>query len=178
MFSPFLLTAFFLGFSTNFILKPLGCYTGQKGVNYYAEIHTTKQNIVIHVIFMPFTIYGMTQWIPALFGFTDLEHVNLFQQALFFYWLGIYSILNKLSCLYYCFMYYPVVMYGMTTYIPGIVGVIRGVTWSGGALVLQEVLGHKLGGDPASRPEAVFNAILYAKYFSAHSLKRIIQGDL
>ena len=42
----------------------------------------------------------------------------------------------------------------------------HGLSISTGSLVIQEVFGHYYGGDELSRPEAVFNAILYATYFS------------
>lgn len=44
--------------------------------------------------------------------------------------------------------------------------ITKGCTVSTVALIIQEILGHWVGGDDPSRPEAVGNAILYAMYFS------------
>ncbi len=40
-----------------------------------------------------------------------------------------------------------------------------------GSLVIQESIGHYIGGDPPSRPEAVPNAIVYACYYSVNHLR-------
>ena len=50
----------------------------------------------------------------------------------------------------------------------------NGLMISGVGLGLQEVIGHWWGGDIASRPEGVPNAILYAMYFCAtHFIKNL-----
>jgi hypothetical protein len=166
------------GYASNYVMGAVGIYHGKKGVAYYAEVHTKRQNIVVHVIGMPFTIYGMTLWIPAtaeaLFDFDPY----LTQYALFLYYLGLYSYISLDDCVYYCFMYFPTILLGRTTYVGGLYDVLMGLGISTAALVFQEIVGHKMGGDPASRPEGVLNAIFYAKYFSASSLKRILRYRL
>ena len=75
-------------------------------------------------------------------------------------------------------MYFPTVLLAIDNYVGGVNDILLGLGISTTALVFQEVVGHKLSGDPPSRPEAVFNAILYAMYFSANSLKNIVRYKL
>lgn len=57
-----------LGLVSHHVLHVLSMKTGLEGVNYYAEVHQSKWNSYIHTLGMPFTIYGMLLWIPALCG--------------------------------------------------------------------------------------------------------------
>lgn len=174
----YILLALSAGYSTNYVLPLLGIYHGKKGVDYYAEVHTRRQNIIVHVIGMPFTIYGMTLWIPALGEITYGIDPYLSANALFAYYLGLYSYIKLDDCVYYCFMYYPTILISSHFYVGGIYDLLLGLSISTIALVFQEIVGHKMGGDPPSRPEAVLNAIFYAKYFSAKSLKNILRYKL
>lgn len=164
-----------VGYTSNYLYSALGVYHGSKGVRYYAEVHTTRQNILVHVIGMPFTIYGMTLWIPGVAEQFFALDPFITRNMLFLYYLGLYSYISLDVCVYYCFMYFPAVLCGYYTYAGTNTDIIVGLTTSIVALVFQEIVGHKWGGDPPSRPEAVFNAILYAKYFSAQSLKNILR---
>ena len=171
----YLLGSSLFGYFTHFLLNCFCCLSGQKAVNYYAEVHTTKQNIVCHIIGMPFTILGMTLWIPPIFNYIGISDYWLVQWSLFMYYLGHYVKVNLDTSVYFCFMYYPVVYIGNMMYIGGTFDIIRGLLISIFALVFQEVIGHNLGNDPPSRPEGVLNAIFYAKYFSANSFKKFIR---
>lgn len=171
----YILLSFTTGFCTNFILPLFGVYHGKKAVDYYAEVHTTRQNIVVHVIGMPFTIVGMTLWIPALGELLYDIDPYISQYCLFTYYLGLYSYIKLDDCVYFCFMYYPTVIAGAHMYVGGLYDLGLGLLISTVALVFQEIVGHNMGGDPPSRPEAVLNAIFYAKYFSAKSLKNILR---
>lgn len=169
------LSSFAVGYGTNFILPLLGVYNGEKAIKYYSEVHTKKQNIVVHIIGMPFTILGMTLWIPSL-GEMLLDYdPYITQYCLFLYYLGLYSYIRYDDCIYYCFMYYPTIMIGNQLYISGFYSLLYGLLLSTSALVFQEIVGHNWGGDAPSRPEGVLNAIFYAKYFSARSLKKLIR---
>lgn len=174
----YMLTSFLSGYGTNYILPYLGVYSGKKAVDYYAEVHTRRQNVVVHIIGMPFTITGMTLWIPALLQIVFGTPPFLTQHCLYCFYLGLYSYISLDVCVYYSFMYYPAVMFGGYLYTGGWNDVLIGLVISTIALVLQEFVGHKMSGDPPSRPEAVLNAILYAKYFSAKSLKNILRYKL
>ena len=173
-----MITSFLSGYGTNYILPHLGIYHGKKAVDYYAEVHTRRQNVVVHIIGMPFTISGMTLWIPALLQMMFGVNPYLSQYCLFCYYLGLYSFISLDVCVYYSFMYYPTVIFGARFFTGGWFDVLLGLAISTAALVFQEIVGHQMSGDPPSRPEAVLNAILYAKYFSAKSLKNILRYKL
>jgi hypothetical protein len=48
------------------ILNILNIKSGQKGVDYYNEAHKSKLNKFVHMVMMPFTVYGMTILLPSL----------------------------------------------------------------------------------------------------------------
>ena len=170
--------SFSVGYASNYLYGALGVFHGRKGVKYYAEVHTRRLNVIVHVVGMPFTIYGMSLWIPAT-GY-ELFEIDPFvtRYCLFLYYLGLYSYISLDDCVYYCFMYFPTVLLAIDNYVGGVNDILLGLGISTTALVFQEVVGHKMSGDPPSRPEAVFNAILYAMYFSANSLKNIVRYKL
>ena len=87
----YVLGLFLCGYGTNFILPLLGIYHGKKGVDYYAEVHTRRQNILAHVAGMPVTIFGMTLWIPAIGEWAYQLDPHLTQYCLFSYYLDLYS---------------------------------------------------------------------------------------
>ena len=171
--------------------------TGIDGVNYYGEAHLTSWNSWMHTIGMPFTIYGMVQWIPALFRLNPyLAHKLM--MAMYFTYGGHYLRINLLIAISYFFFYYFPVTQGLCDYSLTYSGnidslkkksddistktlvkreketynqlLIQGLVISTAALVFQEVAGHWYGGDIPSRWEAIPNAIVYAKYFSLHHL--------
>ena len=174
----YLLGALGAGYATNYLCHMLGVYYGKKGVKYYSEVHIKKQNIIVHVIGMPFTIYGMTLWLPALAEYALEYDPLLTRLCLYLYYNGLYSYISLDDCVYFNFMYFPAVLLSTFYYVGGLYDIIWGLSISTIALVFQEVVGHNMSGDPPSRPEAVLNAILYAMYFSAHSFKRILRGKL
>ena len=178
------------------LLTGVFMYTGQAGVDYYAEAHMTRWNSFIHTLGMPFTIYGFVLSIPALFR---LDPEKATRVALFLYtaYGGHYLTINaKITLLYYILFGYSTIRavrdYRLTfkvdenkndsldsswslrglivksknVFSPHVRLLVGGLSISVSALLFQEVVGHYLGGDIPSRGEAVPNAILYAKYFA------------
>ena len=171
--------------------------TGIDGVNYYGEAHLTRWNAWMHTLGMPFTIFGMVLWIPALFRLNPYFASRLMMGMYFFYG-GHYLRINIfMTAIYFLLYYYPLmegINYYSTSYTNNIVALkkksddiesltlvkkrnetfnsllIRGLGISTIALLFQEIAGHYYGGDIPSRWEAIPNAILYAKYFSVHHL--------
>jgi hypothetical protein len=165
-----------------------------QGVNYYGEAHLTRWNAYMHTLGMPFTIYGMLLWIPALFRLNESQAHQL-QYALYFIYGGHYMVVDRFIGLLYYLFYYQVVKMGQQQYkIKYITNkknyenktnhnqlsilrnnlnksiylpiFIEGFLISFLALTFQEVAGHYYGGDIPSRFEAIPNAILYAMFFS------------
>ena len=165
-----------------------------QGVNYYGEAHLTRWNAYMHTLGMPFTIYGMLLWIPALFRLNEKQAYQ-FQYALYFLYGGHYITVSKIIGLLYYLFYYQVVKMGQQQYKIKYINnkknyenktnhnqlsILRnhvntsvylpiffeGFLISFLALTFQEVAGHYYGGDIPSRFEAIPNAILYAMFFS------------
>lgn len=153
-----------------------GIVSGLKGVEYYAEIHQSSWNSWMHTLFMPFTYGGFNLAIPGLlkmpfraatkfrwlifvsylFHYVTISRVTTLLIALFY---G--SMLSYLDEFYSCLSHRDNLMLGL------IVSVI--------ALVIQEVFGHWLGGDDASRTEGIPNAILYAVFYSVqHPISQLV----
>ncbi len=178
-------------------ILPCVMKTGVEGVNYYGEAHLTRWNAYMHTIGMPFTIYGMVQWIPALLN-APPKQAKKIMEFLYFAYGGHYLHVNPPITLFYYAMYYPCIYYGNKHYeiqyranknfITNNNGqntlsitrrlnsnetnwiLLRGLCISTVALIFQEIVGHSWGGDIPSRWEAIPNAILYAKLFSIYHI--------
>lgn len=133
----------------------------------------------------------MLFWIPALFNLRAQNAKNL-MWFLYHMYGGHYMRVNKIGALMYYLWYYNVVKRAINNYAldrkrldnkkndeENVNGeeidtrkylLKKGVCYSGYGLIFQEVFGHMIGGDIASRPEAILNAIVYAMYFSANHM--------
>ena len=170
-----LLSSSILGYlSYNFLSNYM--YVGNKAIIYYSEAHLTEWNSLIHTFFMPISMLGLLLIIPVIFKLKPVNSKKLMYSLYFFYG-GHYMNINiKVSLLYY-FIYYFIVKNAIKIYnllylrnIKYIL--ILGIILFGGGLTIQEIIGHYIGGDIASRYEGIPNAILYAKYYSvAYILK-------
>ena len=158
--------------------------TGNEGVKYYAEAHLSPWNSWIHTIIMPYSMYGMLFWLPALFNLNP-KNARKMMWCLYALFGGHYLRISKMGAMLYYLMYFYTVKMATREYkvIYDTVDVsidknkkcsskqtqllTKGIKTSVYGLVFQELFGHWLGGDIPSRPEAVPNAIVYAMYFSA-----------
>ena len=154
-----------------YILQYNNVLVGIDGVNYYAEVHTSYLNSIIHTIFMPITTYGILLWVPRVFSL-NLNHSIRIQQFLYTAYMTHYMLINFkigiLTSLYYIFSLYAANLTYLNFY-------NQNIGWGGFkimsvALLIQEIFGHWIGGDNPSRGEGVPNAILYAMYYSVHHL--------
>ena len=169
------LYSFLIGLSMSFILPACGILTGVAGINYYAEVHKSFWNSVIHTIGMPFTYFGFNIAIPAIFGL-NYNDSTVMRESFYIFYFAHYLTINPLIALIFLVVYYyPVIIsnfpqssgwYSRTGLI------LLGLSISFIALFFQEVVGHYIGGDEASRPEGVFNAILYAMFYSLSHYRR------
>ena len=166
-----LLSSFFIGLFLSEILTSLGVMNGQEAVDYYAEVHLSKWNSFVHTVGMPFTYMGFNIAVPALFRLSSPSAI-LMQKCFYIVYIVHYFSINPLVALVTALVYVPVISYGgwynreWTKKYGYCSTVARGVLVSFVALSCQEYFGHYLGGDEASRPEGVLNAILYANYYS------------
>jgi uncharacterized membrane protein YGL010W len=169
------------------ILNYLGILTGDDGVEYYAEVHQTFHNAMVHTVFMPFTIYGMLLWIPNtllyLFRMLNIKGPDFsintpnaiyiqycFYCAYMTHYLTISGRIGLLLILLYAGPFYYARKYYITNKTQHVIK--HGFAVSTVTLVIQEVFGHYYGGEGLSRFEAIFNATLYATYFSVGHLFR------
>lgn len=77
---------------------------GIDGVNYYGEAHLTKWNSWMHTIGMPFTIFGMIVWIPALLRLKPSIGEQV-AKMLFYTYGGHYLRINIIMTLFYYLIY-------------------------------------------------------------------------
>lgn len=169
-----------------FFFKMCGMKIGTEGVEYYGEVHLTFWNSFIHTLFMPFTISGILIAFPALLRCNKAEtyHVRYF---LFCFYFGHYIIaLNPLIACVTMYYYYSVLDFvnkhinlddldmlqkkSVGLFHKNNLLLLFGLTIMTTSLIIQELVGHKYGGDDPSRIEAVPNAILYAMYYSVSHL--------
>jgi|UniRef100_A0A6C0AKF8 hypothetical protein len=159
-----------LGYYSYDLLKPY-IHVGQTGVDYYAEAHLSPWNARIHTMGMPFTIFGILQWIPTLLGL-NYNQSKMLAYNLYTLYAGHYFRIDKRVFLMYLIFYYLPLKYAINEYKIHDPSSLRWWLFKKGfitsflALGFQEGIGHYIGGDIPSRPEGVLNAIVYAMYFS------------
>jgi len=153
------------GFVAGLVAPMLGLRSGQAAVNYYAEVHTQPLNSKIHAIFMPLVMLGMFLWIPAMLHLQKFaSEMRVF--TIFFYF-GLYLPIDPGVAMTFAMIHLGMFVIAQL-YNPKYT-IRHGLFLSLTALVIQELFGHFLSGDPASRLEAIPNAIGFAPFFaSAH----------
>ena len=178
---------FMFGVYIHYVLDYFNIRNEHDGVDYYAEVHHSFQNKLCHTIGMPFTMFGAFLWIPALlFGeFPSYYHYKKynyyilsehFRNCILMIYIGMYAQIDILMTLFVIAFYYPSYYYSMVMYrkLSRLQNFTIGLTTMVVALYFQELVGHKWGGDPASRIAfyPIFNAVLYAPWFSvSHFIK-------
>jgi uncharacterized membrane protein YGL010W len=157
-----------LGLLFRYIQSIFGMRNGQDGVNYYAEVHQSKWNSYIHTIFMLGTMCGNFVWIPALLRLNDITAFILTTNVCIFY-LGLYIAISPSIAMVTVLYYAPAFVYASIRYLEFHSYKRRflwGLAVASISLIIQEIVGHYLGGDLPSRVEAIPNAILYAPFYS------------
>ena len=167
-----------LGIVVPMFLSDIGFKIGKKGVLYYAEVHNSSLNSYCHTFGMPFFVYGILIVLSMLPSETK-EKAQQVQDVLYSSYMTHYLILDPragaVTALVYSVPYITArnaveKFYGEEER-PFRTRLKSELLKAGGslafsALLVQEYVGHYLGGDPPSRIEAIPNAILYAIYFS------------
>lgn len=163
-----------LGLSGNFIMSLFGMVHGLPAVDYYAEVHTQFLNKFMHFLFMPFTLYGILLLFPTIFCFTNIHFVNEFKKCVYITYIVHYLTFNKFGAVLTAFYAYPSLHYAIKDqdFSSRFYTMMRGLFFMVFALGIQERFGHYLSGDPASRVEAIPNAIIYAPYFGINGVLR------
>ena len=154
------------------ILYFLGICSGEAGIEYYKEAHLSTWNSYIHTIGMPFTYYGISCWVAALFCIPN-KYKNKLQLYVWSIYVAHYLTIDLYRGLL-CVLYYSYPVYRAYNKVnnseSNIWLFIHGISISVTALVFQEFVGHYLGGDIPSRSEGVLNAILYAPIYSTYHI--------
>ena len=162
------------------ILKQSGMLIGRKGIEYYSQVHMKKLNSYIHTLGMPIFIYGMLKIIPLLLVDTREKAAGC-QNMLFTAYMTHYFIVDPrvgavTSCVYgvslamarekvaefYAEHSEPVALEKRLVSVP----FTSSVLLASSVMILQELVGHFISGDPPSRIEGIPNAILYAIFYS------------
>lgn len=153
-------------------LSGIGMLSGQEAIDYYAEVHQSKWNSLMHTVGMPFTFYGIACWFPALFRLSNANK-NVMQECILTILFTHYMIIDFFRGFLCLLVYaYPACLalertkYTLTDW-----DLFKhGFMISFCSLVFQEIVGHWLGGDDPSRLEGVPNAIFYSVFYSTHHL--------
>ena len=161
-----------ISLSVSPVFSKCGILTGHAGLDYYAEVHQSKWNSFIHTLGMPFTVYGISCWFPTLFCLNN-EKMNKMQLYVW-YMLSVHYLSIDFMRGMLCIMFYIYPAYKSYLKTKNSKSTLKlaghGLAVSTGALLVQEVIGHYLGGDAPSRAEGVFNAILYAIFYSTYHI--------
>jgi hypothetical protein len=192
-------TLFMLGYNFNYVQNIFCMRNLSDGVQYYGEVHHSYWNSFIHTLFMPFTMFGMYLWIPALFKLNETNALELKWRIMLFY-IGLYSRISLFNTFVIIGLYYFPYTYSTRIYNGlykygffnallideyylqnikiinnGKKCLIYGIVISFTSLFIQETIGHYFGGDEPSRLVAVPNAILYAAFYSVSHLFQLRQ---
>ena len=147
-------------------LNSYGVLIGEKGIEYYSEVHTMPLNSYIHTIFMPISMYGMLLLLPKLFLLKDTDAIYL-QKFLYLFFIVHYIFIDFIVALGVAIYYFPTYLFAQRFYLNSNTnGLIKGLFISTISLSIQEVFGHYISGDPPSRIEGIPNAIMYSIYYS------------
>lgn len=164
---------FVFGILTTPIFNLLGVYNGIEAVQYYAEVHTTLLNQIIHTLFMPLTYYGLLIGVPGIV-YQNKNDVFLLQRFFYTYFITYYLTLDISVGLIISIYYLPSQILAENYYtrysFNRIVTVLYGLLVATISLIIQEVFGHWLSGDQPSRLEAIPNAIWHAGYYSIYHI--------
>ena len=155
---------FLIGYNFYYLQDLLGIYSLNSGLDYYGEIHNNSLNILIHGIFIPFTIYGILLSVPVLFKLNN-ENALLLRYDFYAFYIGLYLQLDIFYTLIFAIIYYFPLKYANIHYNNDYITLIKGISISFISLFIQEFVGHYIGGDKPSRIDGVLNAVFYAKYF-------------
>ena len=163
-----LLTGYFFHINQDLI----GMYSLDEGLNYYGEIHKSPLNKIIHGLFMPLTVYGILLWFPVLLNLNILD-ASILRVCVYYFYLGLYLKINIYYALIYLVIYYFPLKFANIDYKNTYYTLINGLVISFYSLIIQEIIGHYLGGDEPSRIEGLINAVLYAPYFGVRELVQL-----
>ena len=157
------------------LFSALDILTYQAGVDYYSQVHLSFWNSLFHTIFMPFTYMGFNIAIPAMLCIKDNWYIQWFFYVIY---MTHYFVIDPITAIFTALLYYQVIKLSHKIYMRKITSYIGyiclGLFISTIALGIQEYYGHYIGGDDPSRLNvySIFNAILYAKFYSVQHLVR------
>lgn len=162
----------FLGVFLTNILSVFGILSDETGIDYYAEAHLSRWNSWIHTFGMPFTLYGISCWVPALLMLSKANRSKMQLGVWYVYILHYMTIDFKRALLCIAWFLYPAYRaYTKTRDSKSNFKLfLHGFLVSFASLAFQEFVGHYIGGDIPSRPEGVLNAILYSVIYSTYHI--------
>ena len=163
------LFVFLFGLVLNKFQNIVGMETGMAGVEYYAEVHQSPWNSMVHTVCMPFTAYGTLLAVPNIL-FLNRKRANIFHRGLYLFYIGHYFTINVYVTLAYAVTYFFPMREAVKRYQRSIWCLLKGFAIATTSLCIQEIVGHNMGGDGPSRLEAVPNAVIYATYFASENI--------
>ena len=163
------LFVFLFGLVLNKFQNIVGMETGMAGVEYYAEVHQSPWNSMVHSVCMPFTAYGTLLAVPNIL-FLNRKRAHIFHRGLYLFYIGHYLTMNVYITMVYTITYFFPMKEAIKRYQRSIRCLLKGFAFATTSLLIQEIIGHYLSGDGPSRLEAAPNTIMYAAYFASQNI--------
>ncbi len=161
--------AILFGFLFSNLGKMIGMSVDMEGVEYYREAHLSGWNSTVHIVCMPFTTYGILLAFPNLLKLNRLS-AQIFIWALFVTYSVHYLTVEPIIGLFFIIIYISPISCAYKDYRYSKYNFFKGFMIAFTSLLIQEYIGHYLGGDIPSRIEAIPNAIVYANFYATYAI--------
>lgn len=158
------INSFTLLVGTTLLKQRFNVSSGKEAVDYYAEVHKSTANCILHTLCIPFASYFLYSAIPQLFflpkyqGDRVIISVNLAFFTMYFIELDTAGTIRTIL-LYFPPLYFYLRDKEYTQFALLKFGMI---------MLFIEKIGHDILEKAESRPEGILNAILYSHYFNAN----------
>jgi hypothetical protein len=165
------ITSCVFGFLLTPLLNSIGILAGKEGVIYYGEVHQSLMNKIIHFVFMIPTTFATIMIIPCVFDMSGKDY-NKVLKSLYIIYITHYMTIDVISGINVSIMYYFPFILACNTYVQQDRHFCLniGINLLLVSLFIQEIFGHFLFEQRQSRFEGIFNAILYAPFYSVYGL--------
>ena len=159
-----IINSFTLLIGTTLLKRKFNILSGPEAVDYYAEIHTSIPNSVLHTFFIPYASYYLYSALPQLFNLPKYQGNHMIISINLAFFTMYFIELDTLGTLRTILLYLPPLYFFLrdrdyTRYALLKFGMI---------MLFVEKLGHDILEGIESRPEGILNAILYSHYFNAN----------
>ena len=161
------------GFFLSPLLSIIGILSEKEGIEYYGEIHQSFENKIIHFIFMIPTSFSVLLIIPSVFNISIINNTKVLK-SIYIIYITHYITIDIISGIIMSIIYQtPFILANNIYSIENRFTCLKnGIIILLSSLFIQEFFGHFLFEQKQSRLEGIFNAILYAPFYSVYEFSR------